>query len=458
MDLTALPRRLEVDRAERRRADAARTSRWPSSTSPPTPHGLRLPPDPSSGRWATLGGMVSTNAAGARSVRYGSVRRWVEAVELVTADGEVAELRRGARRRSGHGRLARLRGGSGARHPAAAAEIAARFPRTRKNSSGYALDALARHRRPARPGHRRRRHARRRHGSRVAAGPDPRHARGGSGSSCARSTPGGGRRRAAPLRAVGDRAARPDLPRAGRRAEAPRPCCWSSWSAGRPRRCRAAVTAAAKARAAATPGVDTGLTPEAARRLWALRHAASPILAGLPEERRSLQVIEDGCVPVERMGDYVRAVRRGRGSARISGGDLRPRRRWPHPREPAARGRRPGWEAAVADLARGGHRRVVRLGGTPVGRAWRRPAQGRTARRGSTATRSSLFGRVKRASIPSESSIPALSFPSGEPPIGRLKVGAHAVAASRRHRPRAPRASSSAADTPGAGSSWRDAR
>ena len=38
-----------------------------------------------------------------------------------------------------------------------------------------------------------------------------------------------------------------------------------------------------------------------------LRHAASPILAGLPEDRRSLQVIEDGCVPVERMGDYIRS-------------------------------------------------------------------------------------------------------------------------------------------------------
>jgi hypothetical protein len=56
---------------------------------------LRLPPAPASGRWATLGGMVSTNAAGARSVRYGSVRQWVRAVELVTAAGETLELRRG---------------------------------------------------------------------------------------------------------------------------------------------------------------------------------------------------------------------------------------------------------------------------------------------------------------------------------------------------------------------------
>jgi hypothetical protein len=63
-----------------------------------SPHGLRLPPDPSSGRWASLGGMVSTNAAGARSVRYGSVRPWVEALTIVTAEGDVVVLRRGKAR------------------------------------------------------------------------------------------------------------------------------------------------------------------------------------------------------------------------------------------------------------------------------------------------------------------------------------------------------------------------
>src|SRR5258705_5197050 len=39
--------------------------------------GLRLPPDPSSARFATLGGMVSTNAAGPRSLQRGSTRRFV---------------------------------------------------------------------------------------------------------------------------------------------------------------------------------------------------------------------------------------------------------------------------------------------------------------------------------------------------------------------------------------------
>ena len=58
--------------------------------------GLRLPPNPSSARFATLGGIISTNASGPRSVRAGSVRRWVEAIDLVTADGEALTLRRGA--------------------------------------------------------------------------------------------------------------------------------------------------------------------------------------------------------------------------------------------------------------------------------------------------------------------------------------------------------------------------
>lgn len=50
-------------------------------------YGLRVPPDPSSGAFCTVGGMVACNAAGSRSHRYGAVRAWVEAIEFVTADG-----------------------------------------------------------------------------------------------------------------------------------------------------------------------------------------------------------------------------------------------------------------------------------------------------------------------------------------------------------------------------------
>ena len=56
--------------------------------------------------------------------------------------------------------------------------------------------------------------------------------------------------------------------------------------------------------------VETAYTHDEAERLWAIRHAASPILAGLAENRRSLQVIEDGCVPLNRVGEYITAIRR----------------------------------------------------------------------------------------------------------------------------------------------------
>ena len=94
-DLTRLPRRLDVRAAERLAVTSANVTLAELNIAA-DPHRLRLPPDPSSGRFATLGGMVSTNAAGARTVRYGSVRRWVVGLEVVTAASETLELRRGA--------------------------------------------------------------------------------------------------------------------------------------------------------------------------------------------------------------------------------------------------------------------------------------------------------------------------------------------------------------------------
>ena len=57
--------------------------------------GLRFPVDPSSGEFCTIGGMVATNAAGPHSLRHGSVRPWVLALECVFDDGTVATVRRG---------------------------------------------------------------------------------------------------------------------------------------------------------------------------------------------------------------------------------------------------------------------------------------------------------------------------------------------------------------------------
>src|SRR5207248_9502062 len=70
--------------------------------------------------------------AGPRSVRCGSVRHWVAAIEIIGADGEPRRVTRGE--------------GSGERFglsPEQRRIVATRFPKTRKNSAGYALTHFA---------------------------------------------------------------------------------------------------------------------------------------------------------------------------------------------------------------------------------------------------------------------------------------------------------------------------
>ncbi len=113
-------------------ARAGASVTWAQVNDAARAYGLRLPTDPSSGAFATSGGMVATNAAGARTVRYGSVRDWVDAIEIVDADGSVRTVRRGD--------------GRGEKYDLTADDrrvIAEGFPKTRKNSSGYALDRFA---------------------------------------------------------------------------------------------------------------------------------------------------------------------------------------------------------------------------------------------------------------------------------------------------------------------------
>ena len=105
--------------------------------------GLRFPVDPSSGRFCTLGGMVSTNAAGARSLRYGATRMWVNALDCVFSDGDRATITRGEEPPRRVGPIRRfLREAHAAivssdtRHPA-------RHKDVRKESSGYGIHQYA---------------------------------------------------------------------------------------------------------------------------------------------------------------------------------------------------------------------------------------------------------------------------------------------------------------------------
>jgi FAD/FMN-containing dehydrogenase len=422
LDLTSLPRRIEID-AEHRIARTSASTRLAELNLEADRSGLRLPPDPSSSAWATVGGVVSTNAAGARSVRYGSVRRWVDAVEMVTADGEVVELRRGAAGPAAA--LGRFEGEAAPLIRAASSAIAVRFPHTRKNSSGYALDDY------------------------LASG-DPLDLIIGAEGTLGVVTAVEWRLDTIPPARGGLRIALRSLdslteavaallrfdPSAvelldktflelvGEKGEA---VLLVEIERETAEEVRASVTEAAKTLRPLASDIDTGLTPEAAKRLWDLRHAASPILAGLPEERRSLQVIEDACVPVERMSDYVRAVgerstahgipvvifgHAGDGHIHVN---LLPRVT------------DEGWEAKVALLLDEVTDQVVRLGGTPSGEHGDGRLRAALLPRVYGPEVIALFERVKRSFDPLGILNPGIILPSGEPPISHLKVGAQAV-------------------------------
>jgi FAD/FMN-containing dehydrogenase/Fe-S oxidoreductase len=51
------------------------------------PFGLFFPPDPSSGDTCHIGGMLGNNSSGARSVKYGTTRQYVEEIQLILPDG-----------------------------------------------------------------------------------------------------------------------------------------------------------------------------------------------------------------------------------------------------------------------------------------------------------------------------------------------------------------------------------
>lgn len=368
VDLTRMqPRILEVDPV----ALAARTSagiRWGELAAEAGRHGLRLPPDPSSGPFATLGGMVSTNASGARSVRYGSMRRWVRALTLLTGEAERITLRRGAPDSLPIPRKELLR---------QADLIRARFPRTSKNSSGYALAAwldsgdaldlfigaegtlgiiteIEWHLAPI-PLHR--------VGLRIALGElalltDTVEALLPLAPSALELLD----------RTFLELVERGGVDRSsGPGASGPEAILLVEFEGDDQQVLRGTVADAVRAVEDLAGDIDTALDPEEEAKIWQLRHAASPIIADLPPGRRSLQVIEDACVPVAGMGEYIDSVRAlaqrlqvpvvifghaGDGNIHVN---LLPETS------------RPGWEEAVQILHRDITDAVIRLGGTTSG-------------------------------------------------------------------------------------------
>ncbi len=291
----------------RRRLWAGASVTWAELTAAARPFGLRLPPDPSSGAFATSGGMVATNAAGPRSVRCGSVRTWVEAIEIIGADGEARRVKRGAG------------SGEGERFPLSDDQrrlIAARFPKTRKNAAGYALD-------------------------RYAESGDELDLLIGSEGTLAFITAVEWRLEPIPTDVAGAALGFGDLQRL---AEAvpylvalnpsavellDRTLLDVVRDAGPPLNlpegleglllieferdtqavARGVVGDAVRGLRASTAHVATAVDRASLEALWAVRRLASPALARLPHSRRSLQVVEDGCVPLERLADYIAGIR-----------------------------------------------------------------------------------------------------------------------------------------------------
>lgn len=57
-------------------------------------HGRFLPPFPASQEYSTIGGAIANNAAGEKSIKYGSTRDFIRSLRVVLANGEVIETRR----------------------------------------------------------------------------------------------------------------------------------------------------------------------------------------------------------------------------------------------------------------------------------------------------------------------------------------------------------------------------
>ena len=413
-------------------------------------HGLRLPPNPSSGAFCTLGGMVATNAAGSRTLRYGSIRPWVRGLELVTSDGEIAWLTRmppaDRRRPRGAGWSAPSGGPVGptlaedrfecdvrdtiTRH---ASLIEERFPKTRKNSSGYALNEYVRSgslidlligsegtlgivtrveldldRRPAAT-------------STVLLALSELDALGAAVQQLAALDPSAIELLDRTLLDLG--ASRIDLPLAGVAA-----VLVVEFERDVEAEAEAVAKQAVRLTQPWTRLARSALTPADREQLWAIRHAASPALAASSADRRSLQVIEDGCVPVESLSEYLKGARV---AARECGIDVVA---FGH----AGDGHlhinalvdtsRPDLEERLAELLDRVTTLLVQLGGTPSGEHGDGRLRSQTLERVFGLEIVGMFRQVKEAFDPGGILNQGVILPvKGGSALADLKVGCHAA-------------------------------
>ncbi|MDC1072242.1 FAD-binding and (Fe-S)-binding domain-containing protein [Gammaproteobacteria bacterium] len=102
--------------------------------------GLMFPVDVSTGSRATIGGMTGNNSCGARSIRYGTMRDNVRALEAILIDGSRHHFGPSPRDNESN-RFNRQLFDIGDKY---AEEAARRFPDVQRRVGGYNIDALAR--------------------------------------------------------------------------------------------------------------------------------------------------------------------------------------------------------------------------------------------------------------------------------------------------------------------------
>lgn len=287
-------------------------------------HALRFPVDPSSGAFCTIGGMVGANAAGARTLRFGATRDWVHGLECVFANGARAWVRRDEPAPVG---IPLVRAMLDALHSAGRDVGASALGRAgvRKESSGYALaEALAvLERDPLATGEALLTLLVGSEGTlavftavelRLAPIPSATATLLASFHTLEAATEAAVQARAAGAtacelldRTLLDVAARDRSVTVPRKAEA---ILIAEVEGASPLHARDAANMLGRAFArAGAREVTVASDPGAERALWVLRHAASPILARLAPALRSMQCIEDGCVPPAQLPAYVRGVR-----------------------------------------------------------------------------------------------------------------------------------------------------
>lgn len=278
--------------------------------------GLRFPPDPSSGDFCTIGGMVSTNAAGAHSLRFGSTRAWVAALDCVFDDGSRGSIIRGEPLPTGIPAIERLlRASTSLRaadtaHPAVHAGVlkdSSGYGVHAYNQSGEVVDLLV--------------------GSEgtlvIVVGVQLMLTAAASATSSllgAFPTLEGAVHGAIGARNAGavacellDRTFLEVATEAATQLRVPvgtEAVLMAEVEGVTPADASLAAKTLGEAfRVAGATSVTLALTRAEEDEMWHLRHAASPILATLGRSLTSMQFVEDGAVPPARLPEYVRGVR-----------------------------------------------------------------------------------------------------------------------------------------------------